>query len=58
MSFDDFKRNFDIVQICHLSASSYSDELTEKKLVTDHDWKCTTYHSKWKIGINSGGKKN
>jgi hypothetical protein len=33
MSFDDFLRYFECVQICHLTASSYSSELTDKKIV-------------------------
>ena len=60
MSFQDFLLNWHIVQICHLSASSFSDEINQEENVRlKHlDWKCTTYHSEWRAGQNAGGSGN
>ena len=66
MEYSDFLANWHSVQICHLSAESFSDNLTEgsnlenlswRKLLSDDDsgWKCTMFHSEWKPGRTAGG---
>lgn len=55
MTFEDFIKNFDIVQICHLTASSYSSEMLDQKIVSDHEWKCSIYESSWRDGETAGG---
>jgi calpain, invertebrate len=55
MSFTDFMRNWDIVQVCHLTLDSFSAEL----FTSEHDehlmWKCKTYQSEWRTGHSAGG---
>lgn len=69
MSFDDdFLRNIDAIEFCHLSAESFSEEITEaddidnfswRKLASDeNNWKNTQYHSKWEVGTTAGGCGN
>ena len=66
MEYSDFLANWLSVQICHLSAESFSDNLTEgsnlenlswRKLLSDDEsgWKCTMFHSEWKPGRTAGG---
>ncbi len=45
MSFEDFTKNYEQIQICHLSANSYSSELRDNKKM--HEWKWSAY-----IGIH------
>ena len=33
ISFEDFIKHFDSVEICHLTASSFSEELSENEVV-------------------------
>ena len=55
MSFDDFYRNFETVQICSLSPDAYSDELGDKNPNLSLRWNLTTYHGQWKSGVSAGG---
>ena len=58
MSFSDFVRNWTHVQICHLSANSFSDELIEKDDDSDIHWKVTQFNSSWVVGSTAGGCGN
>ncbi len=42
MSFTDFMYWFDVVQMCHLTLDSFSNELLEFDDDSDISWKCTT----------------
>ena len=55
MSFRDFMSNFDVVQMCHLTIDSFSNELLEIDDDSDLTWKCTTFHSEWVPGKTAGG---
>lgn len=55
MSLSDFMREWSHVQICHLSANSFSDELLETDNDDDLYWKVTKFHSKWEPGSTAGG---
>ena len=66
MGYNDFLANWHSVQICHLSADSFSDNLTEgtnlenmswRKLLSDDEsgWKCTMFNSEWTVGRSAGG---
>ncbi|CAF0859448.1 unnamed protein product [Brachionus calyciflorus] len=58
MSFEDFTRNWDSVQICHMTADSFSQELCETDCDSDLKWVCTTHQSAWIAGKNAGGCGN
>lgn len=68
MSFEDFLSNWDSVEICHLSADSFGDQIEEvddfatlswRKCINASDnWKCTNHHSKWDVGRTAGGCGN
>lgn len=68
MSFEDFLANWHSVEICHLSAESFSEEIEEaddfstfswRKLASDgENWKCTNHHSSWVTGSTAGGCGN
>jgi calpain len=67
MEFKDFLAEWHNIQICHLSADSFSDNLSEnanmenmswRKLLSDDEssgWKCTMFHSGWSKGKTAGG---
>lgn len=39
MEYNEFTQNFDDIQVCHLTANSYSDELMDNRQVSQHEWK-------------------
>ena len=52
MSFDDFYRNFETLQLCELTPDSYSDELAQNKddkNVAKLAWKLTSYNGEWQV---------
>jgi len=55
MPYSDFMSQWDSVQICHLTADSFSDELLETDDDTDLCWKCTSHHGQWTKGVSAGG---
>ena len=55
MSFSDFMTEFHNLQICHLSANSFSDELLQTDDDSDLYWKVTKFHSSWQSGSTAGG---
>jgi len=54
MTYDDFYRSFETLQICELTPDAYSEELMQKE---DYslEWKMVAYHGEWKPGESSGG---
>ena len=57
MSYDDFMKNFDVIDICHLTLDSLSSELLKSDDDSDLKWNCLTFHSKWEVGKTSGGTR-
>lgn len=53
MSYDDFYRFFETMQICELTPDAYSEELLEKE--DNLEWKLAAYHGEWVPGESSGG---
>lgn len=54
MSYDDFFRSFETLQICELTPDAYSEELLQKEDY-DLEWKMVAYHGEWTPGESSGG---
>jgi hypothetical protein len=52
MSFDDFYRNFDTLDLCSLTPDAYSSELENKSHST---WKLVSYHGEWVKNQSAGG---
>ncbi|CAF0866413.1 unnamed protein product [Brachionus calyciflorus] len=55
MSFDDFYRNFENVQLCNLTPDAFSDEILKGQENSKLTWKLTSYHGEWIPGHSSGG---
>lgn len=55
MCLSDFLQEWSHVQICHLTANSFSDELIERDDDADLYWKETHFHSAWRAGSTAGG---
>lgn len=56
MSYDDFIKNFDQVQMCHIEP-----DLVGRNLAADagkNNWNMTQYHGEWKKGVSAGGCGN
>lgn len=51
MEFEDFKRNYDKVEICNMSP----DSLTED---TKHQWAVNVFEGNWIRGSTAGGCRN
>lgn len=51
MEFEDFKRNYDKVEICNMSP----DSLTED---TKHQWAVNLFEGNWIRGSTAGGCRN
>jgi hypothetical protein len=58
MSFEDFYLNFDLIQFCHLSPDSLSEEIANSKKNSNITWNTITYHDEWIVGKSSGGSGN
>jgi hypothetical protein len=58
MTFEDFYLNFDLIQFCHLSPDSLSEEVTNSKKNLNISWNTITYHDEWIIGKSAGGSGN
>ncbi|XP_076458518.1 calpain-9-like [Babylonia areolata] len=56
ISFEDFLRNFDEVQLCHLQVDAMIEELEDNK--TKQNWNVTVYHDEWIRGVTAGGCGN
>ncbi|CAG9797112.1 unnamed protein product [Chironomus riparius] len=57
MSFKDFLRNFDSLDICNLSPDSFEDD-QEMKTPRKRQWNMNVYEGQWVPGITAGGCKN
>ncbi|GCB75657.1 hypothetical protein scyTo_0016458, partial [Scyliorhinus torazame] len=51
MSFDDFKKHFDTVEICNLTPDSLDTD-------TFHKWEVTVFEGAWTRGCTAGGCRN
>lgn len=58
MSFEDFMKNWDELDIVHLSVDSFSTGIMETHENELLKWKCRTYFSKWEKGFSAGGCGN
>lgn len=56
MSFKDFLRNFDSLDICNLSPDSFEDDL--KPTTRKRQWNMNVFEGQWVPGITAGGCKN
>lgn len=57
MSFKDFLRNFDSLDICNLSPDSFDDD-QELTITRKRQWNMNVYEGQWVPGITAGGCKN
>lgn len=57
MSFDDFKSNFEKLEICNLGPDSLDEEEVEQSGGKKR-WEATTEHGEWIPGVNAGGCRN
>ena len=55
MSFEDFSRNFEMLELCNLSADSLTDEQVEQK---KRRWELQTHEGAWIRRVNAGGCRN
>lgn len=55
MNLQDFMSEWSHVQICHLTADSFSSELLERDNDADLFWKITQFHSEWSCGKGTAG---
>lgn len=55
MTFRDFLKYFDRVEICHLCPDSVGDDGDTRK---KKNWKITTFEGEWARGISAGGCRN
>lgn len=53
MSFQDFTKNFQKVEICNLGPDSVVEEKSDKK-----HWEMTANEGCWKKHVNAGGCRN
>ncbi|XP_066552999.1 calpain-9 [Amia ocellicauda] len=51
MDFEDFKTNYDKIEICNLTADSLDDDIT-------HKWEVATFEGNWVRGSTAGGCRN
>ncbi|MBN3292333.1 CAN9 protein, partial [Polypterus senegalus] len=51
MEFEDFKANYDKIEICNLTADSLDDD-------TPHKWEVTVFNGSWIRGSTAGGCRN
>lgn len=49
MSYDDFYKSYDTLQICELTSDAYSNELIKGENYLE--WKLVTYHGDWYLYI-------
>lgn len=56
MSFEDFLKNWDELEMCHLTIESFSVEALKVTHYNDNlIWNCKSYHSRWIPGLSAGG---
>lgn len=55
MSFQDFLRHFDRVEICNLSPDSLSEE---QQSTGKRKWEMSMYEGEWTAGVTAGGCRN
>nr|XP_029708160.1 calpain-A-like isoform X6 [Aedes albopictus] len=55
MSYRDFTRYFDRIEICNLSPDSLSDEQVDRGKLR---WEMSTFEGEWAIGSTAGGCRN
>lgn len=51
MEFGDFRKNYDKVEICNLTADALTDD-------TKHQWEVNTFEGNWIRGSTAGGCRN
>lgn len=58
MTFDDFYANFDLIQFCHLTPDSLSEEVLKSYRNKNISWSMASYHGEWASGFTAGGSGN
>ena len=58
MTFDDFYANFDLIQFCHLTPDSLSEEILKSYHNKNIAWSMISYHGEWASGFTAGGSGN
>ncbi|KAL8585039.1 hypothetical protein ACOMHN_043675 [Nucella lapillus] len=54
--FEDFMKNFDEVQLCHLQVDAMIEEMDDNEV--KQNWNVTVYHDEWIRGVTAGGCGN
>lgn len=55
MSFQDFQKNFQRVEVCNLDPNSLEDDLKGDQSKT---WQSSTFEGSWVRGVTAGGCRN
>jgi hypothetical protein len=58
INFDDFYRNFDKLELCHITPDAFSDEILKPRGSNHSSWNMIAYHSEWIINKTAGGSGN
>ncbi|PVD38264.1 hypothetical protein C0Q70_00875 [Pomacea canaliculata] len=56
MSFEDFVKNFQEIQLCHLQIDAMVEELRDNQ--NKQNWNVMVYHDEWIRGVTAGGRCN
>ncbi|XP_025082824.1 calpain clp-1-like isoform X1 [Pomacea canaliculata] len=56
MSFEDFVKNFQEIQLCHLQIDAMVEELRDNQ--NKQNWNVMVYHDEWIRGVTAGGCGN
>ncbi|KAK7113571.1 calpain-B-like isoform X2 [Littorina saxatilis] len=56
ISYEDFVRNFDEIQLCHLQIDAMIEEMEDNSF--QQKWNVTVYHDEWIRGVTAGGCGN
>lgn len=51
MEFEDFKKNYDTVEICNMTPDALTDD-------TSRQWEVSLFEGKWIRGTTAGGCRN
>jgi len=58
MTFSDFQKNFQRLEICYLGPDSAVEGLDEETVEGLHKWEATLMEGNWRRNVNAGGCKN
>lgn len=58
MSFKDFLKHFDDLDICHLSPDAYKFDDDESEISCEKEWILNSFEGEWVTGVSAGGCQN